>query len=415
MKLAAGLLLMLIAAPVAEVRYLRYERPLQTEGAAGQACAVVDATMYAHAAMGLGDVRLYNGADETPYVIRDAAPVSEPQTPIALLNVGRRGGHTVFDAVMPDGTYGDLELAVTGKDFLAMVTVLGGASASDAKARIGEYTVFDFAGQRLGRSTVLHLPASNFRYLHFEVTGELLPGQFMQLTANRAGIREPQFVPVAADVTWHAKGRDTVAEFTVPEHVPVARLLFAAPAEPRNFSRDVTVEVAEDAAKMAQQAAMPEVASGNLLRLHSERGETRIDEERVFVDAPRMTFGRATHWTVTVHNGDDAAVRFTGLRVLMPEQKLCFEAAAGASYMLRYGDAALNAPSYDYARWFAPRADAAVAALGPEQANAIWEPRPDQRAYTERHPVLLWAALVAMVALLGAVAVRTARQLKTGE
>ncbi|MDR3739790.1 MAG: DUF3999 family protein [Terracidiphilus sp.] len=414
MKLAA-LVLMLVAAPAAEKQYFRYERPLQMQGAPGQTCAALDATVLTHAEQGLGDLRLYNAEAETPYVVRDAAPVGVPQMQIPLVNAGRRGGHTVFDAAMPDGMYGDLYLAVSGKDFLATVTVFGGADAADAKTRIGAYTIFDFSNQKLGRSTVLHLPASNFRYLHFEAAGGLVPGQFMELRENRAGKSEPQFVPVAVDITWRAKGRDTVAEFTVPARVPVDRLLFAAPPEPKNFSRDVTVEMAEEPAKTAEQAVPPQQSEGNLLRLHSDQDGRRIDEERVYMDTLPISYERATHWTVTVHNGDDGAVRFTALRVLMRERKICFEAAAGASYTLHYGDAALQAPRYDYARWFTPQAGAARAELGQEQTNAAWTQRPDQRAFTERYPALLWAALVAVVALLGAVALRTARQMKPTE
>jgi hypothetical protein len=51
--------------------------------------------------------------------------------------------------------------------------------------------------------------------------------------------------------------------------------------------------------------------------------------------------------------------------------------------------------------------DPVVAQLGAEVANPSWQARPDERPFTERHPILLWIALVLVIALLGAVAFRS--------
>ena len=71
---------------------------------------------------------------------------------------------------------------------------------------------------------------------------------------------------------------------------------------------------------------------------------------------------------------------------------------------------ALSAPRSPYATLAPAEADAAQATLGPEQANPEYESRADARALTERHPALLWVALVLVVVLLGVVAVRTAKE-----
>jgi len=123
-----------------------------------------------------------------------------------------------------------------------------------------------------------------------------------------------------------------------------------------------------------------------------------------------VAFGDAgSTWTVTVDNGDDAPLAITSVKLEMEQRTLCFDAVAGASYALYYGDAALSVPQYDYAKLFAPEKDAAVAALGPETANPLYQARPDGRAFTERHPALLWLALILVVAVLGLVALRTAK------
>ena len=96
-----------------------------TEGALGRLGQVVPLNVFNHAAAGLSDLRLYRDGTETPYVIRTAAPEEGAQKTISLLNLGVRGGQAVFDAELPEGKYSDLELAVTGQDFIATVAVSG--------------------------------------------------------------------------------------------------------------------------------------------------------------------------------------------------------------------------------------------------------------------------------------------------
>ena len=106
-------------------------------------------------------------------------------------------------------------------------------------------------------------------------------------------------------------------------------------------------------------------------------------------------FATATRWTVTIDNGDDAPLALERVRLQMLERKLCFEAEANAHYALFYGDPKLTAPHYDCATLFTPQPDASLTAVGPEQANPAYQPRPDERPFTERHPALLWVALIA--------------------
>ena len=42
-----------------------------------------------------------------------------------------------------------------------------------------------------------------------------------------------------------------------------------------------------------------------------------------------------------------------------------------------------------------------------EVTNSAYTGRPDDRPWSERHPAVLWAAILAAVALLGGIAVRS--------
>jgi hypothetical protein len=414
--LAAVLLVAAAVEPTPEIRYFHSQRPVQlAPDASGQACAVLDPTIFAGASQGLADLRLYGNSVEVPYVVHSAsAPAMAPQS-IAPLNLGQRKGKTVFDAEMAAAEYSDLRLSVTGQNFLATVLVSGSQTETGPQTRIGSYTIFDFAGQKLGRSTVLHLPKSNFRVLHFEVAGPLSPGQIEGLSAAPAPPSEPKYLDVASAVHFVQKGRESIAEFTVPAHVPVERIVFVPPVEPVNFSRDVTVEVVEVASqKDGTPQNPPSSASsyGNLLRLHRVQDGHRIDEENLVAYPPQRFFDAPEKWTITVVNGDDAPIRFGSVRLEMLQRELCFEATPRTGYVLYYGDAVLRSPRYDYARWFAPQAGAAVAVLGPEATNEGYQQRPDPRPFTERHPALLWLALIVVVLLLGFIALRSAKRVE---
>jgi hypothetical protein len=135
----------------------------------------------------------------------------------------------------------------------------------------------------------------------------------------------------------------------------------------------------------------------------------RIDEERLTVSAPEADFDDPAKWTITIENHDDAPIQLTSVRLEMLERHLCFDATAGDDYTLFYGDSALAAPVYDYAALFVLQENGVAAQLGAETANPAYQPRPDERPFTDKHPTLLWVALVLVIALLGAVAFRSCK------
>jgi hypothetical protein len=409
----ALMVLLAVAAGAPEIRYFRFEKPIAGPTArAGQTCVTLDAGVFAQAAPGLADLRFYRDTTETPYVVREAMPVEQQQPEIAPLNLGKRGAQTTFEAAMPEGRYSDVDLDVTAKNFIATVAVTGSQTEGGREGtELGLFTIFDLSGQRLGRSTVLHLPPSDFRYLYFAIAGPVKPEDVAGLSVERVSEKQT-YVTVADTNQVTQKGHTTTVQFKVPANVPVERIEFVVGAELGNFSRDVMVSVTPAAAPTNESEPLaPVVGSGNLLRVHGTHDGRRIDEEDLTVDAPWGAFGSvASLWTISIDNGDDAPLALTDVRLEMAERKLCFDAAAGAAYTLYFGDGALAAPRYDYATLFVPEANAAQATLGAEKENPEYRARPDRRAFTERHPGLLWVALILVVVVLGAVALRTAKE-----
>jgi len=414
----AAALLLFITAATPGVRYFRYERPvLNTPSQKQQTCVTLDPATFIHAGPDLASLRLYNGTTQTPYVINYAAPLQYAAKNVPPLNLGLRNGFTTFDAAMPDGSYSDLDLAVDAHDFIATVRVTGSQTQSGPITGLGSYTIFDFTRQRLGRSTILHLPLSDFRYLHFRIDGPIRPDQITGLSTGRIP-GAPRYVTVTATADVLQKDRDSVITLSVPPNVPIDRIVLAPGPRPANFSRQVTVTVEPAARPSTGQGAapLPVYAYGNLLRIHSTQNGHKIDEEHLAIDAPvyaaSLSAGSGTTWTIAVHNQDDAPIEIQSVTLQMIARTLCFDASPGAAYTLYYGDSLLSPPRYDYAALFTPDKNAAVASLGPALLNPQYQPRPDTRPFTEKHPALLWIVLIAAILLLGLIALRSGKHLK---
>ena len=86
-----------------------------------------------------------------------------------------------------------------------------------------------------------------------------------------------------------------------------------------------------------------------------------------------------------------------------------FEPQGKGMLKLYFGDEKLTAPEYDYAKFFREDPNASPAQLAPEAANPEYAGRPDDRPWSERHKAVLWAAMLAAVAVLGWLALRGLR------
>jgi hypothetical protein len=401
----------------ADPQYLRYQRTITVPGGTGQSCVVVDPQIFPHAAPSLKDLRLYQGGHEVPY----AVTLSEPQQPDSdtaqVRNLGLRGRNIVFDVEMPNRPYTEITLDLAGQDFLATATVSGTRDPNYSdQTRLGEFTLFDLTSQHLSRNTTIHLQETSLPYLHIELA-------ISPATGNRSFIATPEMVKgitvppsreaqsiyttVATATTITRRGRQSVATFALPERVPVERVSFDLPATYKaNFSRDVHItDRPGDSSN-----SVSESLAGTILHVHLTQAGRDIRQEQLSVPAILgSNMQSAATVEVEVDNGDDTPLPITAIRLEMRERKICFDVSSAQPLTLFYGDPALTAPQYDYARLFAPSSVIHPAQLGAEQLNPIYRDRPDARPLTDRHPHLLWIALLVVVCVLAIVAIRSSK------
>ena len=202
---------------------------------------------------------------------------------------------------MPYGTYSDVDVAIEAENFLATVTVTGSQTQSDAwGTKVGTFTVFGLSAQKLGRSTVLHLPLPDFRYHHFGITGPIAPDSITGLSALRLPRKEPAYRAAAAVAHGREENRRTIAEFTLPAHVPVERTRLALGAEPRSFTREVVISVLPTSPPQEASEAeppLPETYIGTILRLRRTEEGHRRDEEYLAIDTPFAARLAPIRWT----------------------------------------------------------------------------------------------------------------------
>jgi hypothetical protein len=431
LRYAAALLLLGLVAPEGSrkppnLSDFRYTRPIDLAGGgndqAANACVVLDASVFAHAAPSLDDIRVFwGGAQETPYAVTmsQTAAIADPAR---VLNLGLKAPrHISFDLLMPGRPYSSVELHLNAQNFIASARITGLKSLEQkAGTYLGTYTVFDLAAQRLGHSSTLDFSESTFPYLHIELTTAPAPGNDAldaraeivtgaEVPASR--VAQTLYTTVAETGTISEHPRRSVATFNVPAHVPVERVTFELdPAYRANFDRPVTI-TARIAGKKSDEPSPEEQLAGQISRVRLTEAGQEIHEQSLAVPAILgVNAQSAATVEVAVENGDDQPVRLKAVRLEMRQRKLCFAVPAGAA-TLAYGGHEVEAPVYDFGRLFNPAESTRAATLGAEQLNPGYTVEVVKRSITEQHPELIWVALLGVICVLGTVAFRSAKRL----
>jgi Protein of unknown function (DUF3999) len=408
MKIAAALLAAVIFAGPS-IPYFKYQRPVQAQPG-GQRFMAVDDQTWKNARPDLGDLRLYSSQQEVPYALMvERGSRENDNRDVRVLQQSVVGGKTQFMIDMTDvAEYDHIALRLATKNFVAHARVEGQEDLHGTQwALLAESILYDLSKENLGGNSVLRLPLSTYKYLRVTIDGPVKPADIIGASSEfrqeqKAVWRDVGGAPTVAELpanasrgdSYHVVRKGTVLTFAVPENVPVNRVTFDIdPAQP-NFRRSVQVEGDKEAY----------VGSGEIDRVHMVRQGQKIDS-----DDYDVSFSAVGHKEIKIiiDNGDDPPLKIKSARLQQLEHRLYFDAPASGPLTLYYGDEKLEPPVYDYAKLFLLAKDVAPAQLGAEQANAAFTGRPDERPWTEKHPAVLWIAIVAAVLILGAIAVRS--------
>jgi len=402
MKITLGLLAALLTTSSA-ISYFHYQRQLQPLNSSGQHYIVVDEAVWQHARPDLGDLRIYSTDKEIPYRLTIEQGSSETELrQCRVLQPGTVDGKTQFLLDMSGvAEYDRIELNLRARNFVAHARVEGQDDLRGAKwASLGTTTLYDLSDERLGRNFALKIPLTTYKYLRVTVDKPVSPSDVESGTAGITRAQKAVWRDLGSEPKQSQQGKDTILTFSVPGEVPVERAIISVDPTQQNFLRRLEV----------QGENGQEFGSGEIRRVHMERNGQKIDTEQTSLDLRGNIQGALK---IIIHNGDDVPLKITGARLQQYERRIYFDADAGTQPKLYYGDAQLDAPVYDYAKLFQKNANAEQKQLGAEEVNTAFTGRPDDRPWSERHPAVLWLAIVAAVLILGGVALRSMKVVAT--
>ena len=393
---------------------------------------MLDGAVFAHAeSTGAGDIRIYgreagdaNREVEVPFAMTESGPATLETQSATVGNTVARNGELVFDLAMPPGDYTDVDLELNARDFIGEARVSGENPQGHA-TMLGTFSVFDLSAQGLARSTVLPLPASNYPTLRVALRLINLEGQPMAVAPSMlAGATVPPsyeaqalYTTVASTSAIEQQGQWSIAIMTVPAHVPIERARFVlAPEFHANFLRDATVAASPMVTGLDALGAA-EGVSGHLFRVTREAiaGLPSIASQALTINTVIGANLRApARVTASIDNGAAPPLPIVRVDLQMRERRLCFEARPDTSYTLRYGDAAISAPAYRYARHFVPSSTPSLAALGPEEKNPTYVPSGADQEWRRPGRELPWLLLIAGVVVAGVTVLQYVRHKREG-
>jgi len=425
------------ASPSGQFRYQRAVNLLAGPSGSAQtpqACAVLDADVFAHAAPALKDLRLYSGAKELPYATTLSEPLQQDSQDARILNLRaqptRGSGHILFDLQMPGRPYTGLTLDLAAHDYIARAIVSGSQSASAASAtQLGAFTLFDLTSQRLSHSTDIPLAESTFPYLHLDLAVTPAPGgastaASLELPAIVKGAtvppsREAQslYTTTQRVTTLSRQGQASLAKFRVRARVPVERIFFTLDSGYKgSFNRLVKIEaqgMADAAPGSPGTAAFsPEDATGSILRVHKSEAGRELSAENLSIPvAIGSNMQQPAMVEVMVENGTEPPLPIAAVELQMRQRRICFDAAAANRPLtLFYGDPSLDAPAYDDAKLSQAAPNPRLAQLGPESENSDAVSAPPQARAAQHRPIMRWIALLGVVCIFALLVIRRGHQ-----
>lgn len=380
----------------AAIPYFSQTRAISMSAPQKQNYVALDADVFAHARPELSDVRIYDRQAQVPYVlIRQSGGSSTQESQAKILNLGSVGGRTEFD-IDTSGfdEYDRVRLQLDAKNFINSAQIEGRRMPNDkSRSNLGSSTLYDFTKEGLGSNFTLKFPTASFPYLHVRLAPGIRPDAVKGAYLSSFSETKAAWTNAGKCSPALAQTKKSVYQCSISGGMPVERVTFSIPASSVNFNR--TVVLSDEHGNEFQRSAIS--------RVRMNRGTQSVTSEDLDIDLYARS---ASQITIAVENGDDPPLPIESVKPLSVERRLYFDPKGKSSLQLYYGDPKLEAPSYDYAKFFQQSADAAVAQLGPAQTNAQFTGRPDDRPWSERHTFVLWIAMVVVVFILGALAIK---------
>jgi len=367
-----------------------------------EACAVLDGAAASYAGRTDGDMTLWSGRRPVAFTLTINSPQESGAAPAEIANFQTDARGTEFDLQMPRRSYSSVRLEFARHDLATVAVVSAG------NVPVGRFVLFDLTANKLAADTTLRLGERLDPVLHVRLDKAMARGDLWGAWVPPARSEATVFTTVASGpvVTRaaertvdqsSAQGTASVAEFVVPQGVPVERVVVNVGPEAEDYHRTVLVTAGEAAGK-AQEAAR---VTGTIQRMHDIRENLPLRVDDRAVDAVLLNNQRSPmRVRVTIENGVGPPLPIIDVQLQMRERKICFPAWPGAErWRLYYGEPTVRFISLGggHQRSLVLASDPVTATLGPENVAAEFHPL---TVTNEGTPWRLLAAMVVFVVLV---------------
>jgi hypothetical protein len=367
-----------------------------------EACAVLDGAAAAYASRADGDMTLWSGRRPVAFTLTVNSPQESGGAPAGIVNFRTDGNGTEFDLQMPRRSYSSVRLEFARHDLATVAVVSAG------NIPVGKFVLFDLTGNKLAEDTTLRLGERQDPVLHVRLDKPMARGDLWGAWVPPSRSEATVFTTVAtAQVVTRAaerrvdqssaQGTASVAEFVVPQGVPVERVVVNVGPDAEDYHRTVLVTAGEAAGKPQEAARV----TGTIQRMHDVRENLPLRVDDRAVDAVLLNNQQSPmRVRVTIENGVAAPLPIVDVQLQMRERKICFPAWPGAEqWRLFYGEPTVRFISLGggHQRSLVLASDPVTATLGPERVAAEFHPL---TATNEGTPWRLLEAMVVFVALV---------------
>ncbi len=379
-----------------------YSREVNPPAANGSrpAAIVIPEDVYAHSANQLADLRIVDDEGrEVPYVL--GVPSGQTRTERRPVRTREQsfapGEYTEF--VLDVGANPQFHNAIlvntSETDFIAWAEVAVSDDARQWRNVCDRAPLFRFDKQDLQGTQTLHYSDTNARYIRLRILEGSHRFPLTSVNVLYEVTTPVERVPVAASLAaaQSANRQESLWRTDLPAELPVNEIRFEA--DEAEFSRSVVIESSSDGQEWSA------VGSGEIYRFH---------HDDVLREWLRVSFGSgwASHWRVHIANGNNSPLAGARVMLYMTPRRIVFRPDPARRYLLLYGQSEAKPPHYDLERTLVVQDFQKLPelALGGEQINSEYE---DPRPWSERHPAILWIAVIIAAGLLGFAALRSLR------
>ena len=366
----------------------------------GLTAIVVPEDVYAHSANQLADIRIVDDEGrEVPFVL--SVPSGHTHTERRAVRTHEQsfapGEFTQFvlDAGANAPFHNSILVNTSEKDFIVWAEVAVSDDARQWRIVCDRAPLFRFNKQNLQGTQTLHYSETNARYIRLRILEGSHRFPVTSINVLYEVTTPAERVPISVQLVaaQSANPRESVWRADLPAELPVNEVRFET--DQPEFSRSVTIESSDDGQEWSP------VGAGEIYRFHHD------DVLREWLQVG-FSGGWSSHWRVRVMNGNNSPPAAARVILYMTPRRIIFRADPARHYLLLYGQSEAKPPQYDLERTIRPEdfQKLPVATLGGEQINSEYE---DPRPWSERHPAVLWIAVIIAAGLLGLAAVRSLR------